>query len=311
MHLRIGTRGSKLALWQADFVAEKLLEAKITSEIVIIETKGDVILDKSLSKIGSKGIFTEELEQQLRTNDIDIAVHSAKDLSSEIVEDLAIIAFMEREMANDVLISLNPAIILDENSKITIGTSSTRRLATLRHFYPQIKTVEMRGNLQTRMDKLKNNTGEDRCDAMILAYAGVNRMNYNDFIVQTLDLEQFTPAVGQGSVAIQVAKNLPKEIQNMLIQTLNHQPTSVCIDAERAFLRTLQGGCSVPVFGYCKILDNKLHFTGGIISLDGQKIIKKIQTNTLNNAQKLGTDVANALLAEGAGEILSEIKSRP
>ncbi len=308
MHLRIGTRGSKLALWQADFVAEKLLKAKVTSEIVIIETKGDVILDKSLSKIGSKGVFTEELEQQLRTNDIDIAVHSAKDLSSEIVEDLAIIAFMEREMANDVLISLNPAIILDKNSKITIGTSSTRRLATLRHFYPQVRTVEMRGNLQTRMDKLKNNVGDAQCDAMILAFAGVNRMKYNDFIVQNLDLEQFTPAVGQGSVAIQVAKNLPKETQNMLIQTLNHTPTSMCIGVERAFLRTLQGGCSVPVFGYCKILDNQLHFTGGIISLDGQKIIKKTQTNSFNNAQKLGIDVANVLLAEGAGEILKEIK---
>lgn len=308
MHLRIGTRGSKLALWQADFVAQQLLKEKVTSEIVIIETKGDIILDKSLSKIGSKGIFTEELEQQLRTNDIDIAVHSAKDLSSEIVEDLAIIAFMEREMANDVLISLNPTISLDKNSEITVGTSSTRRLATLRHFYPQIKTVEMRGNLQTRMDKLKNNMGESRCDAMILAYAGVNRMNYNDFIVQMLDLEQFTPAVGQGSVAIQVAKNIPLRKRNLLTQTLNHQPTSICIAAERAFLRTLQGGCSVPVFGYCKILDKKLHFTGGIISLDGQKIIKKVQISMLNNAQKLGIDVANLLLAEGAGEILREIK---
>ena len=308
MHLRIGTRGSKLALWQADFVAEKLLKAKVTSEIVIIETKGDIILDKSLSKIGSKGIFTEELEQQLRTNDIDIAVHSAKDLSSEIVEDLAIIAFMEREMANDVLISLNPTISLDKNPEITVGTSSTRRLATLRHFYPHIKTVEMRGNLQTRMEKLKNNTGESRCDAIILAYAGVNRMNYNDFIVQMLDLEQFTPAVGQGSVAIQVAKNIPLRKRNLLANTLNHQPTNICIAVERAFLRTLQGGCSVPVFGYCEILDNQLHFTGGIISLDGQKIIKKTQTNSFNNAQKLGIDVANVLLAEGAGEILREIK---
>ncbi len=308
MHLRIGTRGSKLALWQADFVAEKLLKAKVTSEIVIIETKGDIILDRSLSKIGSKGVFTEELESQLRTNDIDIAVHSAKDLASEIVEDLAIIAFMEREMANDVLISLDPTISLDKNAAITVGTSSTRRLATLRHFYPQIKTVEMRGNLQTRMDKLKNNTGESRCDAMILAYAGVNRMNYNDFIVQMLDLEEFTPAVGQGSVAIQVARNIPLRKRNLLANTLNHQPTNICIAVERAFLRTLQGGCSVPVFGYCEILDNQLHFTGGIISLDGQKIIKKTQTNSFNNAQKLGIDVANLLLAEGAGEILREIK---
>ena len=308
MHLRIGTRGSKLALWQADFVAEKLLAAKVTSEIVIIETKGDMILDKSLSKIGSKGVFTEELEQQLRTNDIDIAVHSAKDLSSEIVEDLAIIAFMEREMPNDVLISLNPSVFLDKNAKITIGTSSTRRLATLRHFYPQVKTVEMRGNLQTRMDKLKNNVGEAKCDAMILAFAGVNRMKYNNFIVQTLDLEEFTPAVGQGSVAIQVAKNLPLRKQNLLTNTLNHQPTSICIAAERAFLRTLQGGCSVPVFGLCKILDNMLHFTGGIISLDGQTMIKKIQTSPLNEAQILGRKVAEVLLAEGAGEILAEIK---
>ena len=219
MHIRIGTRGSKLALWQAHFVEKKLQDGGLATEIVIIETKGDKILDRALSKIGSKGIFTEELEEQLQNGDIDIAVHSAKDLQSDLGEAFEILAFLERERANDVLISHNTSLSLRQKEPFVIGTSSTRRTATLRHFYPHLKTVDMRGNLQTRLRKLE----EGHCDALLLAYAGVHRMGYDNQIAEYLSLEEFTPAVGQGSVAIECAVSLPTD-KKML--SANYSTTS-------------------------------------------------------------------------------------
>ncbi len=199
MRIKIGTRGSKLALWQAYYIENLLQKGGIETEIVIIETKGDKILDRSLSKIGSKGVFTQELEDQLRSGVIDIAVHSAKDLQSELDSDFEIIAFTEREHANDVLVSHNSNLSLTSGESFTVGTSSTRRIAMIRHFYPHIKTVDMRGNLQTRLRKLE----EGHCDALLLAYAGVHRMEYDDKIAEHLSLDEFTPAVGQGSVAVE------------------------------------------------------------------------------------------------------------
>ena len=212
MHIKIGTRGSKLALWQAYYV-EKLLQAGgLSTEIVIIETKGDKILDRALSKIGSKGIFTEELEEQLRSGGIDVAVHSAKDLQSDLGEEFEILAFTERERVNDVLVSHNTALTLSQGGSFVIGTSSTRRVALLKYFYPHLKTVDMRGNLQTRLRKLE----EGHCDALLLAYAGVHRMGYDDRIAEFLSLEEFIPAVGQGSVAIECAVSLDPEKKETL-----------------------------------------------------------------------------------------------
>ncbi|NVK49468.1 MAG: hydroxymethylbilane synthase, partial [Cyclobacteriaceae bacterium] len=216
--IKIGTRGSKLALWQAYHVQDLLNNSGIESEIVIIDTKGDQILDVSISKIGSKGVFTQELEDQLLDGRIDIAVHSAKDMQSNLPEEFEIIAFTKRERANDVLLSNQSGISLKNSDKpLVLGTSSTRRVATLKHFYPHLKTVEVRGNLQTRIRKME----EGLCDALLLAYAGVHRMGYNDRIVEELSLEEFIPAVGQGSVAIESSRNLDFAIRNQIVEACN------------------------------------------------------------------------------------------
>jgi hydroxymethylbilane synthase len=304
MHIKIGTRGSRLALWQAYYVEKSLQQGGLSTEIVIIETKGDQILDRSLSKIGSKGVFTQELEDQLRDGRIDIAVHSAKDLQSELDEDLELIAFTERERVNDVLVSHNTTLSLKSGETFVVGTSSTRRVAMLKHFYPHIKTVDMRGNLQTRLRKLE----EGQCDAILLAYAGVHRMEYDSLICEHLQLDEFTPAVGQGSVAIECSSNIVPEKKEKLRELLNHPTTEACLLVERAFLRRLQGGCSVPVFGLAMHQANGLSITGGVVSLDGKILLKHTVMGVVSDPEVIGTALAEQLLAEGAAEILAQIK---
>lgn len=305
MNIKIGTRGSKLALWQAYYIENLLQKGGIDTEIVVIETKGDKILDRSLSKIGSKGVFTQELEDQLRTGAIDIAVHSAKDLQSSLDDDFEIIAFTEREHANDVLVSLNTSLSLKSGEPFVVGTSSTRRVAILKHFYPHIKTVDMRGNLQTRLRKLE----EGHCDALLLAYAGVHRMNYDDKIAEHLLLDEFTPAVGQGSVAVEIAVSIADEKKALLNTLLGHQPTEICLRTERAFLNRLHGGCSIPVFGLATLHDDQISISGGIVSLDGKELIRKTQTGSSAFPEQLGFAVADELLNAGADRILEQIRS--
>ena len=219
--IKLGTRGSKLALWQAEYIREKLERDGLKVEIVIINTKGDQILDRSLSKIGSKGVFTEELEEQLRSGQIDIAQHSAKDLQSELSEDLELIAFTEREKVNDVLVSFDKTLRLDSGKPFVVGTSSTRRVAMLKHYHPHIQTVDMRGNLQTRMAKLESGV----CNAIILAYAGVHRMGYEEHIAEMISIDTFTPAVGQGSVALECAVSLDPAKKAKIRELCNHPET--------------------------------------------------------------------------------------
>ncbi len=303
MKIKLGTRGSQLALWQAEYVKEKLENAGVNTEIVIIETKGDKILDRALSKIGSKGVFTEELEEQLHNGHIDIAVHSAKDLQSELDQSLEIVAFTEREKINDVLIS-HKSIHFSEDSEITIGTSSTRRVAMLRAFYPKAKITDMRGNLQTRIKKLK----EGHCDALLLAFAGVNRMHYNDMIVHEFDPEKFVPPVGQGTVAIEISKNLSPQKKEMLRKVCNEPTTEQCLLTERAFLKKLQGGCSIPVFGNAIMNNGKIEFTAGIVSLDGQELIKEKMIQKNESPEELGIKMAKEILSLGGEKILKAIK---
>ncbi|TAF73080.1 MAG: hydroxymethylbilane synthase [Bacteroidetes bacterium] len=302
MHIKIGTRGSKLALWQANFVKEKLEKQGFSAEITIIETKGDKILDVSLSKIGSKGVFTQELEDKLFSDEIDIAVHSAKDVQSDLPEGLELMAFMEREMANDVVISFDKNFKLENNSTLIVGTSSTRRVAFLKSYYPDIQIVDMRGNLQTRFEKLKNGT----CHAMLLAYAGVHRMGYQEYIVSHLPLDVFVPPVGQGSVAIEAKRTLDENKKMQIKNVLNHSKTEKCLLTERTFLKTMQGGCSVPSFAYCQENQNLLTIFGGIISLDGMQKISFSVSGT--EPQLLGNELAQKVLSHGGKEILAEIK---
>lgn len=304
MHFKIGTRGSKLALWQAYFVEEQLKNDGHSTEIVVIETKGDKILDRSLSKIGSKGVFTEELEDQLRSGGIDVAVHSAKDMQSDLHEDFELLAFTEREEVNDVLVSFDKTHSLQSGQQLVVGTSSTRRIAMLRAFYPHIKTVDMRGNLQTRLQKLK----DGHCDALLLAYAGVHRMEYDDFIAEKIPVSTFIPAVGQGSVAIQAMKSLSVEKQNAVRMALNHTKTETCLRAERSFLKALQGGCSVPVFGLAKIEKGLLSIKGGVISLDGQEVVIFEEIGSAETPEDLGYKLAWKVANSGGREILRKIK---
>lgn len=300
--IKIGTRNSALAIWQANYIGSYLEKAGLSYELIAISTKGDQILDRSLSKIGSKGVFTEELEQMLRNGEIDIAQHSAKDLPSTLPEDLQLIAFTEREKSHDVLLSLDPNFTLNTPGAYQIGTSSTRRRAFLGHHFPSLKPVEMRGNLQTRLEKLKNGD----CDAMILAYAGVYRMGMSAYITQHLPLDQFIPAVGQGSVAIQCAKTLSTDLQNIIRSACNHEATEICILAERELLSKLDGGCSVPVYGHAHIEKDVVNLTGGVLSLDG---LQKIEFSLVGkNPIELGQKLADQLIGAGASELLKEIR---
>jgi hydroxymethylbilane synthase len=304
--IKIGTRGSKLALWQAYYVEELLQKSGLNTEIVIIDTKGDRVLDVSISKIGSKGVFTQELEDQLQDGRIDIAVHSAKDMQSNLPEGFEIIAFTERELENDVIASKNKNISISDSSKsLVLGTSSTRRVATLKHFYPHVKTVEVRGNLQTRIRKME----EGLCDALLLAYAGVHRMGYDEMIIEKLSLDEFTPAVGQGSVAIEVSESLDKIIKKQVINACNHTQTEIKLRAERAYLRVLEGGCSIPVFALANIEGDQISLKGGIVSLDGGKRISIEVKGDKQNPEAIGEKLADKVFAAGGNTILDEIKS--
>ena len=236
MNIKIGTRGSKLALWQAYHVQDLLKAKDVSSEIVTIETKGDKILDVTIAKIGSKGVFTEEIEDQLKDGRIDIAVHSAKDMQSTLPDGFELIAFGQREKSHDVLVSHKSIDLNDQN--LVLGTSSTRRLAFLHKYYPHIKTVPVRGNLQTRIQKMKDGA----CDALWLAYAGTHRMEYDDMIVHEFDPAQFVPAVGQGSIAIEVSETLDQEKKEIVRQAVNHEESEKCLIAERSFLKKMDGG---------------------------------------------------------------------
>lgn len=302
--IRIGTRASKLALWQAEHVAELIQASGYRTEIVPVETKGDKVLEVSIAKIGSKGVFTEELETMLLDGSIDIAVHSAKDLASTIPDELELIAFTQREIVNDVLLSHNKSINLSSD-KIKVGTSSTRRVAFLKHFYPQVEAVPVRGNLQTRVRKME----EGVCDALLLAYAGVHRMGYDNLIVEKIETSYFVPPVGQGSIAIECHRKLSFDKKDVVQRWVNHEETEDCVRTERSFLRTLEGGCSIPAFGYAHFEGNLITLKAGIISLDGKRVIKIKKSATVAESRELGKKVALEVLQSGGKEILEEIKS--
>ena len=299
--IRIGTRGSKLALWQANFIAEKLLRGGWNTRIVTIDTRGDKILDVSIAKIGSKGVFTEEIEEELLEGGIDIAVHSAKDLQSDLGEDFEIVAFTEREDARDVLIS-DSKFSLNEN--VTVGTSSTRRTALIKHYYPNFKIVPVRGNLQTRLRKME----EGVCDALLLAWAGVHRMGYGERVRHKLSMEEFVPPVGQGTVAVECARGLSPKIKQAIRKLVNDPETEYCLKAERAFLRELEGGCSIPVFCHAVVKDGQIHMDGGIVSLDGQSMIRRQENGPFEMGEEMGKRLAEQVLTSGGKEILEDVR---
>ena len=303
MKIRIGTRASKLALWQAEHVANLLNQGGLETEVIPMDTLGDKILDVSISKIGSKGVFTEEIEQQLRAGTIDIGVHSAKDMPSQLPEGFELIAFTERETPNDVLLSFDKNIRLSTKPLI-VGTSSNRRLSTLKRYYPHVEAVPMRGNLQTRMAKME----AGHCQALLLAYAGVHRMGYNEFIVEHLSTDEFTPAVGQGSIAIEISGNIDSEKAALIKKYVNHAESETRLLAERAFLRKLEGGCSIPAFALATLEGDNLTIKGGLISLDGKEAVQETLTGHKSEAAALGNKLGTLILNNGGEPILKSIK---
>lgn len=297
--IKIGTRKSKLALWQAYFIEKKLQKAGANTELILQETKGDKILDVSIAKIGSKGVFTEELEEGLKNGNIDIAVHSAKDMQSTLPDGFEIISFTERENPCDAIVSDKPIDLNDKN--LVLGTSSTRRVALFKHFYPHIKTVDVRGNLQTRIQKMRDGL----CDALVLAYAGAHRMKYDEMIVHQFPLNQFIPAVGQGSIAVEIASNMDHAKKTFIKNATNHPKTEKALRAERVFLAKLEGGCSIPVFALATYENETINIKGGIVSLNGkQHIVKEVSDK---NPEQAGKTLANKVLEVGGKAILEEI----
>lgn len=289
-------------MWQANYVADLLDAAGFQPQLIPIETKGDKIQNVALSKIGSKGVFTEELESMLRRRQIDIAVHSAKDLQSQLPEGFNVLSFCERESPDDVIVSDKDIDLNDP--KLILGTSSTRRVAMLKHYYPHITTVDVRGNLQTRLEKMKSGI----MDGLVLAYAGVRRMNFDQMVRYWFDTERFVPPVGQGAVAIEVHDNLDKDVAEKIKLATNHALTEKMLRTERAFLRRMDGGCSIPVFGHAQMeMDGQIILIGGIASLDGKQLIQRTMYGA--EPEELGTSLADEILQSGGEKVLNEIRS--
>jgi len=303
--ITVGTRKSKLAMWQTETVCRLLEENGVNTEIVSMETRGDKILDRSIAKIGSKGVFTEELEEQLASGVVDIAVHSAKDMQSTLPDGFELIAFTARERSHDVLVGTKPVYLDDPSQPLTVGTSSVRRAALLKHFHPHVATVPMRGNLQTRLAKLEAGA----CDVLILAYAGVTRMGYDDLIVHSFALDHFIPPVGQGCIAIEASADLSSEKKDVIRVSVNNLESELCLRAERAFLKTMEGGCSIPAFGHAVMDDGTISLTAGLANLDGSRLLQKRVSGPAGDPEVLGTEAGMYILEHDGREMLAAIRA--
>jgi hydroxymethylbilane synthase len=299
MRLRIGTRKSKLALWQANFIKEKLEKRGHKVELVLITTSGDKIQDVPLAKIGGKGLFVKEIEEALMRKEIDLAVHSLKDVPMTLPEGLTIGAITERENPFDVLISLKGVHFEDLPQGAKVGTSSLRRQVQIKRRRRDLNVETLRGNVDTRLRKLQ----EGFYDAIILAYAGVKRMGMEDKITQVL--EDFIPAVGQGSLAIEIRED-DRDVWQV-VRDLDHTESRIRAECERAFLRELQGGCQVPIGAYSWIEGDNILIKGFVSDLEGIKFIEGMKSAGMKCAEQIGVQLARELLSKGAEEILRGI----
>ena len=303
MLLRIGTRGSMLALAQSEWVKDRIESEhpRTRVELVKIKTKGDRILDSPLSKIGGKGLFVKEIEDALLKGAVDLAVHSMKDVPAELPEDLEISVFPKREDPRDALVSVRYKTVDELPEGARVGTSSLRRAAQLLHLRPDLRVVPMRGNVDTRLRKL--DSGE--VQAVILAAAGLRRLGLSRRISRLLPPTRFLPAVGQGMLAVELRKK-DRRVKNLL-RFLNDEETQTTGRAERAFLKRLGGGCQVPVAGFARLKGNALHLEGMVAELDGSLILRKKMTGSDKEAEELGRALAERLLSAGADRILERI----
>ena len=298
----IGSRGSDLALWQAKYVKARLEQAfpEIAFTIKVIKTTGDEQLETALSKIGDKGLFTRQIEDELFHGEIDIAVHSLKDLQTVQPDGLVIGAVCEREIANDVFISKHAATLDDLGDGATVATGSLRRQSQLLNYRPDIKIADIRGNVPTRLRKFR----ESDFDGMILAFAGLHRLGLDAAVSQLINFDIMLPAVGQGAVAVEIRAG--DERVAALARRLDHKLTRTCITAERAFLRRLEGGCQVPIGAAATLADGTIRLEGMVGSLDGKVVFRDHRTGDAGGAEGLGIMLAESLIAKGANELLEE-----
>ncbi len=301
--IRIGTRGSQLALYQANAVAAFLRDSQrgLETEIVKIRTTGDKVLDSPLSKIGDKGLFTREIERALLDKEIDCAVHSLKDLPTELPEKLQIVAFSAREDVRDALIAQDGMKLLELPKGSTVATGSLRRRSQLMHLRSDLNLVDIRGNLNTRLRKLE----EEGYAGMMLAYAGIKRLGMADKVTEILEPNKMLPAVGQGIIAVE-AREGDGRIKELL-RDFNSEESETSALAERAFLRKLEGGCQVPIGVYTYFTNKKI--SGMVASLDGEILIRDFVSLNANEPENSGEELAEKLLSLGADKILAEIRS--
>ena len=302
--VKIGSRGSRLALYQAERVQEKIadLAPEVDTEIEVIKTKGDKILDVALSKIGDKGLFTKELEKALASGEIDMAVHSLKDLPTALPSGFAVGAVLERGDFRDALVSLNSRKLHELNSSDRVGTSSLRRKAGLLHLNSKPQIVDIRGNVQTRLRKME----EGLCEATVMAVAGLQRIGLEDYITEILPPDLFIPAVSQGIIAVETRINDPY-IQT-LCDKISHPSTLLAARAERAFLNTLEGGCQIPAGCYTETGESTFSITGFVSSPDGQLYVRDRLSGHPAEAEALARQLATKLLMEGGDAILEQIR---
>lgn len=303
--LRIGTRGSRLALWQAHWVKKELtrLRPELTIELEVIKTQGDKILDVPLAKVGGKGLFVKEIEEALLDGRIDLAVHSMKDMPAELPAGLAIGAVPRRENPLDALLAKNNGPLTQLPYAARVGTSSLRRSAQLLYQRPDLEIIALRGNLDTRLKKL----AQTDLDAIVLAAAGLIRLEQAGHITAYLTPAEMLPAVGQGALCIELRTN--DHSTTRLAALLDDEPTRIAVTAERAFLRRLEGGCQVPIAAHGTVEKGRLDLTGLVADATGKTIIKSSNTGTGANAVALGVQLAETLLAQGADTLLENITS--
>ena len=301
--ITIATRGSMLALWQANHIKDSIekTHAGTTVELLKIKTTGDKILDVPLAKVGGKGLFVKEIEEALLDGRADLAVHSLKDVPTELPEGLGLAAITEREDARDALISNGNKKLSELPQGAKVGSSSLRRQCQLLKVRPDLNIVSLRGNLDTRIKKVES--GE--FDAIILAAAGMRRLGWEERISECISSDILLPAIAQGALGIETRNN--DDQINEIIAFLNHSGTSAAVRAERALLKRLEGGCQVPIAAYGELEGGTLRLRGLVGSLDGKTLITDELTGSIAEPERLGVDLAEILLDKGAGEILEEI----
>lgn len=302
--LVIGTRASALALWQAHWVKDSLAIRFPHCDIEIrhIVTTGDKIQNVPLAKIGGKALFTKEIEVAMLAGEVDLAVHSMKDMPTVLPEGLMISAVSQRMDPGDALISPIFKTLDNLPKGARIGTSSLRRRAQMRAYRPDLEIVELRGNVDTRLKKLIT----DKLDGIILAAAGLKRLGLSEHITQYIPMEVCLPAVGQGALALETRRDDPEVIA--MVATLNHEGASIAVNAERAMLNEMEGGCQVPIGGYAVVCGNILHMEGLVANLDGDTCIRERIAGSCQEPEALGRALARRLLARGGQEILTKLR---